>query len=50
MKMVNSNSMEEANKALYAVSALIRNDLASQGLFYAEAGGWMLQVTYLSMV
>ncbi|KAL2947008.1 hypothetical protein AAZX31_20G047600 [Glycine max] len=43
MKMVNSNSMEEANKALYAVSALIRNDLASQGLFYAEAGGWMLQ-------
>ncbi|RDX78101.1 Nucleotide exchange factor SIL1 [Mucuna pruriens] len=43
MKMVNSNSTEEANKALYAVSALIRNNLASQELFYAEAGGWMLQ-------
>ncbi|QCD78727.1 nucleotide exchange factor SIL1 [Vigna unguiculata] len=43
MKMVNSNSLEEANKALYAVSALTRNNLASQELFYAEAGGWMLQ-------
>ncbi|XP_014517152.1 hsp70 nucleotide exchange factor FES1 [Vigna radiata var. radiata] len=43
VKMVNSNSLEEANKALYAVSALIRNNLASQELFYAEAGGWMLQ-------
>ncbi|TKY49995.1 Nucleotide exchange factor SIL1 [Spatholobus suberectus] len=43
MKMVNSNSVEEANKALYAVSALIRNNLANQELFYAEAGGWMLQ-------
>ncbi|KAK7306615.1 hypothetical protein VNO77_44566 [Canavalia gladiata] len=43
MNMVKSNSIEEANKALYAVSALIRNNLASQDLFYAEAGGWMLQ-------
>ncbi|KAL9319538.1 hypothetical protein ACSQ67_011377 [Phaseolus vulgaris] len=43
MKMINSNSLEEANKALYAVSALIRNNLTSQELFYAEAGGWMLQ-------
>ncbi|XP_020208639.1 nucleotide exchange factor SIL1 isoform X2 [Cajanus cajan] len=43
MKMVKSNSIEEANKALYAVSALIRNNLDSQELFYAEAGGWMLQ-------
>ncbi|KAL2322237.1 hypothetical protein Fmac_026616 [Flemingia macrophylla] len=43
MKMVKSNSIEEANKALYAVSALIRNNLACQELFYAEAGGWMLQ-------
>ncbi|KAK7401249.1 hypothetical protein VNO78_12584 [Psophocarpus tetragonolobus] len=43
MKMVNSNSVEEANKALYAVSALVRNNLASQELFYAEAGGWMVQ-------
>ncbi|XP_027346107.1 hsp70 nucleotide exchange factor FES1 isoform X2 [Abrus precatorius] len=43
IKMVKSHSIEEANKALYAVSALIRNNLASQDLFYAEAGGWMLQ-------
>ncbi|MQI32396.1 hypothetical protein EI016_24825 [Escherichia coli] len=41
--MVKSNSAEEANKALYAISALIRNNLASQELFYAEAGSWMLQ-------
>lgn len=45
--MVKSDSIEEASKALYAVSALIRNNLASQELFYAEAEGWMLQVTYL---
>ncbi|CAJ1965520.1 unnamed protein product [Sphenostylis stenocarpa] len=43
MKMVNSNSVEEASKALYAVSALIRNNLATQELFFGEAGGWMLQ-------
>ncbi|XP_061337756.1 hsp70 nucleotide exchange factor FES1 isoform X2 [Gastrolobium bilobum] len=43
INMVKSNSIEEANKALYAVSALIRNNLASQELFYAEAGGWMIQ-------
>ncbi|XP_057754482.1 uncharacterized protein LOC130973825 [Arachis stenosperma] len=42
MKMVKSDSVEEANKALYAVSALIRNNAASQEKFYAEAGGWML--------
>ncbi|XP_057433488.1 uncharacterized protein LOC130726259 [Lotus japonicus] len=41
--MVKSDSTEEANKALYTVSALIRNNLASQALFYAEAGGSMLQ-------
>jgi hypothetical protein len=46
--MVKSDSIEEGIKALYAVSALIRNNLASQELFYAEAGGLMLQVTYLS--
>ncbi|KAK7316568.1 hypothetical protein RJT34_00130 [Clitoria ternatea] len=43
MTMAKSNSIEEANKALYAVSAVIRNNVASQELFYAEAGGWMLQ-------
>jgi hypothetical protein len=41
--------MEEAIKALYAVSALIRNNLAGQGLFFAEAGDIMLQVTYIGM-
>lgn len=45
--MVKSNSVEEAIKAIYAISALIRNNLAGQELFYVEAGGWMLQVTYL---
>uniref|UniRef100_A0A2N9HRN6 Nucleotide exchange factor Fes1 domain-containing protein n=1 Tax=Fagus sylvatica TaxID=28930 RepID=A0A2N9HRN6_FAGSY len=43
MKMVNSSSVEEATKALYAVSALIRSNLAGQELFYAEAGDYMLQ-------
>ncbi|XP_045807570.1 nucleotide exchange factor SIL1 [Trifolium pratense] len=41
--MVKSDSKEEGIKALYAVSAVIRNNLASQELFYAEAGGSMLQ-------
>ncbi|GLT51194.1 hypothetical protein SLA2020_382930 [Shorea laevis] len=43
MKMVKSSSIEEAIKALYAVSALIRNNFAGQTLFYAEAGDMMLQ-------
>ncbi|XP_004502032.1 uncharacterized protein [Cicer arietinum] len=43
MIMVKSDSIEEGIKALYAVSALTRNNLASQELFYAEAGGLMLQ-------
>lgn len=50
MKMVNSNFIEEANKALYAVSALIRNNLAGQELFYTEAGVLMLQVSYLRLL
>ncbi|XP_058787283.1 uncharacterized protein LOC131661695 [Vicia villosa] len=41
--MIKSDSVEEGIKALYAVSALTRNNLASQELFYAEAGGLMLQ-------
>ena len=49
MKMVNSSSVEEATKALYAVSALIRSNLAGQELFYAEAGDYMLQVAYIRM-
>ncbi|KAG6653732.1 hsp70 nucleotide exchange factor FES1 [Carya illinoinensis] len=43
MKMVKSSSTEESIKALYAVSALIRNNPAGQELFYAEAGYMMLQ-------
>ncbi|GAB4857889.1 hypothetical protein Ancab_015794 [Ancistrocladus abbreviatus] len=43
MKMVRSNSIEEAIKALYAVSALVRNNLDGQQIFYAEAGDMMLQ-------
>ncbi|KAK1571343.1 hypothetical protein Q3G72_015376 [Acer saccharum] len=43
IKMVKSSYVEEAVKALYAVSTLIRNNLAGQELFYAEAGDLMLQ-------
>lgn len=44
LKMVKSNFTEEAIKALYAVSAVIRNNAYGQELFYAEAGDLMLQV------
>lgn len=47
MKMVKSSSGDEATKAFFAVSALIRNNVAGQQLFYAEAGDKMLQVIYL---
>ncbi|KAJ4840153.1 hypothetical protein Tsubulata_000235, partial [Turnera subulata] len=43
MKMVRSTFAEEAIKALYAVSALIRNNLGGQEIFYADAGDMMLQ-------
>ncbi|XP_056166015.1 hsp70 nucleotide exchange factor FES1 [Syzygium oleosum] len=43
MMMVKSEFVEEAIKAFYAVSALIRNNLAGQQLFYAQAGDLMLQ-------
>ncbi|XP_058102608.1 uncharacterized protein LOC131246464 isoform X1 [Magnolia sinica] len=43
MKMVKSSFTEEAIKALYAVSAVIRNNFDGQELFYAEAGHVMLQ-------
>lgn len=49
MEMVKSSSTEEATKALYAVSALIRSNSVGQKLFYAEAGDIMLQVTYVRM-
>ncbi|XP_062110801.1 uncharacterized protein LOC133822469 [Humulus lupulus] len=43
MKMVKADGVEEANKGLYAVSALIRNNLVGQELFFAEAGVQLLQ-------
>lgn len=46
MKMVYSASSEEAVKALYAISALIRNNDNGQQLFYSENGNIMLQVEY----
>lgn len=49
MKMVKSNFINEATKGLYAVSALVRNNLAGQELFFAEAGSMLLQVFTLKM-
>ncbi|MCD9641537.1 hypothetical protein HAX54_027752 [Datura stramonium] len=43
MKMMKSHITEEAVKALFAISALIRNNLNGQNLFYQEAGDTMLQ-------
>lgn len=44
VKMAKSCSVEEVTKALYAISALVRNNLDGQELFYQEAGYSMLQV------
>jgi len=43
MKMVKSSFKQEAAKALYAISALVRNNVDGQELFYAGAGDLMLQ-------
>nr|GLL49403.1 nucleotide exchange factor SIL1 isoform X1 [Ipomoea trifida] len=43
VKMAKSCSVEEVTKALYAISALVRNNLDGQELFYQEAGYSMLQ-------
>ncbi|KAF5746346.1 hsp70 nucleotide exchange factor FES1 isoform X2 [Tripterygium wilfordii] len=43
MNMVRSSFSDEAIKALYAVSALIRNNVAGQELFCTETGDKMLQ-------
>ncbi|KAK6139120.1 hypothetical protein DH2020_027138 [Rehmannia glutinosa] len=43
IEMARSDFSEEATKALYAVSALIRNNIEGQELFYMEAGDTMLQ-------
>lgn len=45
MGMVKSSNIEEAIKALYAVSSLIRSNLYGQELFYADGGVLMLQVS-----
>lgn len=45
MKMVTSDFVEEAIKAFFAVSALIRNNLRGQEKFYAQGGDLMLKVT-----
>ncbi|KAK4373481.1 hypothetical protein RND71_008865 [Anisodus tanguticus] len=42
-QMMKSHTTEEAVKALLAISALIRNNLNGQDLFYREAGDMMLQ-------
>lgn len=44
MKMVHSSYSEEAVKAFYAISALIRNNERGQELFYLEGGDILLQV------
>jgi hsp70-interacting protein len=44
MKMVHSSYTEEAVKAFYAISALIRNNERGQELFYLEGGDILLQV------
>lgn len=43
IKMARSEFVEEAIKALFAISALIRNNFVGQELFYAEAGELMIQ-------
>lgn len=44
MKMVKSSDSEEAVKALFAVSALIRNFPSGQEAFYLDGGAALLQV------
>ncbi|XP_051122543.1 hsp70 nucleotide exchange factor FES1 [Andrographis paniculata] len=43
MDMTRSDFIEEATKALYAISALIRSNHRGQELFYMEAGDLMIQ-------
>lgn len=44
--MTSTDFTEESTKALYAISALIRNNAEGQELFYMEAGELMLQVDW----
>lgn len=43
VRMAKSDFVEEAIKAFYAISSLVRNNLSGQELFYAAAGETMLQ-------
>ncbi|KAK8950915.1 hypothetical protein KSP39_PZI003928 [Platanthera zijinensis] len=43
MNMAKSSSIEEAIKALFAISSLIRNNERGQELFYSESGHLILQ-------
>ncbi|EPS58154.1 hypothetical protein M569_16661, partial [Genlisea aurea] len=43
MDMARSDHLEEATKALYAISALIRNNIRGQELFYEQNGTVMLE-------
>jgi hypothetical protein len=44
MKMVHSSYTEEAVKAFYAISALVRNNERGQEMLYLEGGDILLQV------
>lgn len=48
MELVRSSSSEVAVKALYAVSAIIRNFPLGQEAFYLEGGATLLEVRLLS--
>lgn len=50
MELVRSSSSEEAAKALYAVSAIIRNFPLGQEAFYLEGGATLLEVHLLSLL
>lgn len=50
MTMVKSSVLEEESiKALYVVSAIIRNNLNGLKLFYFEGGDLMLKVTHVEV-
>lgn len=44
VKMGYATSAEEATKALYAISALVRDNINGQEAFHSENGSAMLQV------
>ena len=46
MNMVHSSCIEESSKALFAISAVIRNNVDGLTLFYSHSGFSMLQVIH----